>query len=60
MQQITNLVLTQATFSFEGRIPRHLLHPALLRLIRDSRDGHLSGLQMEEEQHVVGHQSSPR
>src|SRR5215471_8168596 len=60
VQQIANLGQTQPPLCLQGRIPCHLLHPALLRLIRDACDGHPSGLQMEKEEYIVGHQPSPR
>src|SRR5215831_12104196 len=59
VQQIANLGQTQPPLCFQGRIPCHLLHPALLRLIRDACDGHPSGLQMEKEEYIIGHQPTP-
>src|SRR5260370_28524903 len=57
---MANLAQTQPALSFQSRIPRHLLHPALFRLIRDACDGHPSGLQMEKEEYIVSHQPTPR
>src|SRR5215471_17463934 len=38
----------------------HLGHPLLSGMARDARQAHASGLQMQEEQNVVRHQTSPR
>jgi len=46
--------------SFHGDVPSHLLHPLLGRVGGDPGDLHLSTLQMDEEEHIVGHQSPQR
>lgn len=44
----------------DGRVPGHLLHPSLVRMTGDPGKGNPSALEMDEEEHVVGHQASPR
>src|SRR5215472_9501903 len=46
--------------SLHGRVPGHLLHPLLVRMIGDPGDVNPAALEMDEEEHIVGHQSSPR
>jgi hypothetical protein len=43
-----------------GAIARHLAHPAAVRMTSDSRDLHGAAGDIDEEQHVVCHQSSGR
>ncbi len=42
------------------RIAGHLRHPLLGGMPRDARQAYASGLQMQEKQNVVRHQTSPR
>jgi hypothetical protein len=39
---------------------RHLLHPPLVRVNGNAGDVHLAALEMDEKQHVVGHQPAQR
>lgn len=39
-----------------GRVPRHMLHPCLIGMNSDSGDCHPAAPEMDEEQHVIGHQ----
>jgi len=50
-------VASKDATSFHGDVPSHLLHPLLGRVGGDPGDLHLSALEMNEEQHIVGHQS---
>ena len=42
-----------------GRIAGDLLHPLFIRMSGNAGDAHPAAFQMQEEQHVVGNQSSP-
>src|SRR5450759_4428135 len=56
MQEIATVPKRAA--SLHGNIPGHLLHPSLVRVNGDPGDVHLAALEMDEKQHVIGHQSS--
>src|SRR5450830_179240 len=58
MQEIATVLKGAA--SLHGHVPGHLLHPRLIRVNGDPGDVHLAALEMDEKQHVVGHQSSQR
>ena len=58
MQKIATV--SKGTASLHGRIPGHLLHPLLVRMIGDAGNSNSAALEMDEEQHVEGHQSSQR
>src|SRR5215813_10346547 len=51
--------LIQEAPRLPSRVARHLLHPYLVRVPRNSGQAHLAALQMNEEQDVVGHQATP-
>src|SRR5262252_3534484 len=51
---------TQDAASVHGHIACDLLHPWLVRVGGDARDVHTAVLEVNEEQHVVGDQSSKR
>jgi hypothetical protein len=42
------------------RVPGYLLHPRLVGMNGDPSDSHPAALEMDEEQHVVGHQPAQR
>src|SRR5262245_23998947 len=50
----------QDAASLHGHIAGHLLHPQLVWVNGDSRDVHPAAIKVDEEQHVVGHQSTQR
>src|SRR5262245_3975822 len=50
----------QDAASLHGHISGHLLHPQLVWVNGDSRDVHPAAIKVDEEQHVVGHQSTQR
>jgi UDP-N-acetylglucosamine 2-epimerase (non-hydrolysing) len=50
----------EALASLHSHVPSHLLHPLLVRVDGDPGDFHLAALEMDKEQHVVGHQSAQR
>src|SRR5467141_2087705 len=58
MQEIA--AVSKAAASLHSHIPRHLLHPLLVRVDGDPGDFHLAALEMDKEQHVVSHQSAQR
>ena len=58
MQEIA--AIPKRAASLHGHIPRDLLHPRLVRLNGDPGDVHPATLEMNEKQHVVGHQSTQR
>src|SRR5215472_739641 len=58
MQRVTPAFQIPPTF-IRG-IARHLLHPGFIRMTGDARQADSSALQMNEEQHIVGHQATPR
>jgi hypothetical protein len=51
---------TQDAASVHGRIAGDLLHPWLVRMGGDAGDVHTAALEVNDEQDVVGHQSSKR
>ena len=53
MDQIPTVV--EEAPSFHRHVARHLLHPALIRMDRQTSHLHLATLKVDEEQHVVGH-----
>jgi hypothetical protein len=57
VQKITTV--PQRTPSLHGDTG-DLLHPSLIRVNRDSSNVHPAALKMDEEQHVVGHQTARR
>src|SRR5437667_11636859 len=58
MQQIA--AVPQYAASLHGHVPGHLLHPWLVGVNRDPGDVHPAALEMDEKQHVVGHQPAQR
>src|ERR1035437_9958425 len=50
--------VSKGAASLHGHVPSHLLHPLRVRVNGDPGDVHLAALEMDEKQHVVGHQSS--
>src|ERR1019366_1581863 len=50
--------LSNGAASLHGHVPSHLLHPSLIRMNGNPGDVHLTALEMDEKQHVVGRQSS--
>ena len=58
MQEIA--AIPKRAASFHGHVPGDLLHPWLVGVNRDSGDVHPAALEMDEEQHVVGHQPAQR
>src|SRR5208337_1689958 len=58
MQQV--LAVDQKTRIFHRHIARHLFHPLLIRMTRNSGQAYPPTLQMNEKQHVVRNQSSER
>jgi hypothetical protein len=58
MQEIPTV--SEGAASFHGHVPGDLLHPSLVRMNGNPGDVHLAALQMDEKQHVAGHQSSQR
>src|SRR5262249_37621062 len=57
MQQVTTAV--QIYGVLHRCVARHLLHPARVRMAGDAAQGYATAAHFNEEQHVVGHQSSP-
>lgn len=58
MQEISTI--PQRAAIVRGRVPGDLLHPSLIRMNGDPGDVHSPALEMDEEQHVVGHQPAQR
>src|SRR5450830_244764 len=58
MQEIATVLKGAA--SLHGHVPGHLLHPSLVRVNGDPGNVHLAALEVNEKQHVVGHQSAQR
>ncbi len=58
MQEIATV--SKGAASLHSHVPSHLLHPLLVRVDGDPGDFHLAALEMDKEQHVVGHQSAQR
>ncbi len=58
MQEIA--AVPKGAASLHGHIPGHLLHPRLVRMNGDPGDVHPAALEMDEKQHVVGHQPAQR
>src|SRR5215467_8626619 len=58
MQKIATM--PKGAASLHGRVPSHLLHPLLVWVIGDAVNVNPTALEMDEEEHVVGHQASPR
>jgi len=58
MQQIATI--PQRATIVHGRVPGDLLHPRLIRVNGEPGDIHPAALEMDEEQHVVGHQTAQR
>jgi hypothetical protein len=56
MQEIATV--SNGAASLHGHVPGHLLHPSLMRMNGNPGDVHLTALEMDEKQHVVGRQSS--
>jgi hypothetical protein len=50
----------QDAASLHGHVPGDLLHPQLIRVNGDPGDDHSTALEIDEEQHVVGHQPAQR
>ena len=57
MQNVPPLV--QASPGLTGGVAGHLLHPCLIRMVRDPCQADTATLQMNEEQNVIGHQATP-
>ena len=49
----------QAAGALVGRVPRHLQHPLRCGMSRNTGEGDSAGFQLDEEQHVVGGETSP-
>ena len=49
----------QAAGALVGRVPRHLQHPFRCGMSRNTGEGDSAGFQLDEEQHVVGGETSP-
>src|SRR5215813_1743236 len=58
MQQIATI--PQEAVSLHSHIAGHLLHPRFVRVNGDPGDHYPAALEMDEEQHVVGHQPTQR
>ena len=58
MQEIATI--PQNAASVQGHVPGNLLYPRLVRVNGDSGDIHPAALQMDEKQHVIGHQPAQR
>ena len=58
VQQITTV--SQSAASLHGHVSGHLLHPPLVRVNGNAGDIHPAALEMDEKQHVVGHQPAQR
>src|SRR5664280_1651835 len=58
MQEIATVA--KGATSLHGHVPGHLLHPLLVRVNGDPGNVHLAALEVNEKQHVVGHQSAQR
>jgi len=56
MQEIATA--TQDAPSIHGHVAGDLLHPWLVRMGSDAGDIHTAALEMNEEQHLAGHQPS--
>ena len=56
MQNIATV--SKKASSIHGHVPSDLLHPLLVQVEGDARDGDLAAIKMNKEQHGVGHQSS--
>jgi len=54
------VTLIQVAPSFVGLVTGHLLHPSFIRMPRDTRQAHTAALEMDEEQHIIGHQTPLR
>src|ERR1700716_1835769 len=58
MQEVATIPKRAAVL--HGHVPRDLLHPRLIRVNGDPGDIYPAALEMDEEQHVVGHQPTQR
>ena len=58
MQKIATV--SKGAAALHGRVPGDLLHPLLVRMIGDPGNVNPAALEMDKEEHVVGHQASPR
>ena len=58
MQKVATL--SKGAASPHGHVPSHLLHPLLVRVIGDPGNVNSAALEMDDKEHVVGHQASPR
>ena len=58
MQKIATV--SKGAASLHGRVPSHLLHPLLVWVIGDPGNVNPAALEMDEEEHVGGHQARPR
>ena len=58
MQKIATV--SKGAASLHGGVPGHLLHPLLVWAIGDPGNVNPAALEMDKEEHVVGHQASLR
>ena len=56
MQKIATV--SKGAAALHGRVPGDLLHPLLVRMIGDPGNVNPAALEMDEEEHAVGHQIS--
>ena len=53
MQKIATV--SKGAPSLHSRVPAHLLHPLLVRVIGDAGDANPAALEMDEVENVIGH-----
>jgi hypothetical protein len=58
MQKIATV--SKGAASVHGRVPCHLLHSLLGRMVGDPDKVNPAALEMDEEEHVIDHQTPPR